>query len=265
MTPGATSKLPILLLHGLGGTGDTLAPLARALEAAGFLVAHPTLAECNRLRAASDGSPLDVSLDDLLDEAKMHARELAEQNGKPVVCGHSNGALLAPVLAADGHALHAVLLAPVPPPSVSVGVPVWLQRLFFTLSFGPGWSRGVLRFDEKRRLDPDPPTMEIAETLLPDSGRVLNDAIDLTCGGRFDPGPLARTPTTVLAGDRDRLVSLTTARRVAARYNADFHTVCDAGHWFPAERRFADTIAELIRNAVFHGAGDLLRRGGVCL
>lgn len=54
MTPGAVKKPPILPLHGLGGTGETLAPLARALEDFAFSVAPPTLAEHDRRRAASE-------------------------------------------------------------------------------------------------------------------------------------------------------------------------------------------------------------------
>lgn len=246
MTSDTTRKPPILLLHSLGGTDETLAPLARALESFGHRIAHPTLAEQDRLRNTSEGSPLKSTLLDLLDEATGHARHLAEEHGKPIVCGHSNGALLASVLAAEGISSHLVLLAPVPPPSVSSGVPCWLQRLFFRISFGRDWASGVLHFERQRRFDPDPPPPAVARTLLPDSGRVLFDAITLTCGGRFDPELSEKAAVTVIAGDWDKIVSLATAKRVAARHGANLHVVRNGGHWFPAEAQFADVVAGYI-------------------
>lgn len=250
MMSDAACHPPILLLHGLGGTGETLTPLARVLETHGVAVAHPTLAEHDRLRAKSDGAPLKFTLLDLLDEARSHARQLSNESGTPIVCGHSNGALLASVLAAEGIASHLILLAPVPPPSVPSGVPVWLQKLFFTLTFGSGWASGILHFDRQRRLDPDPPPPEVSETLLPDSGRVLFDAITLTRGGRFDQELTGKTSVTVLAGDQDGVVSLATAKRVAERHGGDFHIVHDGGHWFPAEPQFVDNVAGHIMCAI---------------
>lgn len=256
MTVDTAAKPPVLLLHGLGGTGETLAPLAQSLEARGFEVAHPTLAERDRLRALSGGSLSDLKLDDLLDEALERATRLAASAGKPVICGHSNGALLAQVLAAEGYASHAVLLAPVPPPSVPSGIPVWLQKLFFRLTFGSGWNSAVLRFDRRRRLNPDPPAAEISRTLLPDSGRALFDVVGLSPGGRLDPEPPSETPVTVIAGKHDRIVPPAIAQRVAARYGADFLVIHGAGHWFPADAQFAEQIAELIAHAIRHRPGE---------
>lgn len=247
MTRTTREKPSVLLLHGLGGTGETLAPLANAIAAQGFTVAHPTLAEADR-RAAASGckAQLTVTLDDLLDEAREHAVRLAEGGTSPIICGHSNGALLAQTLASEDLASALCLMAPVPPPSVSTGVPVWLQELFFAASFGPRWRNGTLRFVRPRLLDPDPPPGEIAETLLPDSGPALVQAVRLADGCKFDPEPPLGVPVAVIAGRSDRIVPPDTARKVADHFGAEFHLVADGGHWLPAERRFSDRLAGLI-------------------
>lgn len=211
---------------------------------------------------ALSGASLDhLTLDDLLHEAREYAVCLTDETMKPILCGHSNGALLALALVAEGRVSHAILLAPVPPPSISSGVPVWLQKLFFSVSFGLGWSSGVLRFDRQRRLDPDPPAAEIAASLLPDGGRVLCDALSLSRRGHFDPKPPLETPFAVIAGERDRICPPAIARRVATRYNADFHTIQNAGHWFPAKERFAEEVAGLIACAIDGGVTKKARSG----
>ncbi len=237
---------PVLLLHGLGGTGETLGPIARALEGRGFSVAHPTLAEAAR-RATLSGADLGhVGLDTLLGEARTCAERIAAGGTRPIICGHSNGALIALALATEDLAAGVVLMAPVPPPSVRSGVPLWLQHLFFRVSFGAGWQNGVLDLAAPRRLDPDPPSRKVARTLLPDSGRVLSEAASIKPGSWFEPAPPLDMPCAVLAGDRDRIVPIETARRIAARYGAEVHVFQGAGHWFPAEETFAEDVAARI-------------------
>lgn len=253
-----TYRPPVLLLHGLGGTGETLRPIARALERRGFTVTHPTLAEAYR-RATLSGAGMTsglahIGLDFLLDEARTYAKRIAACGTPPIICGHSNGALLALALGSDDLAAGVVLMAPAPLPSVGTGVPLWLQQLFFRLAFGAGWQRGVLDLGAARRLDPDPPSPAIARTLLQDSGRVLSEAAALRPGSRFDPDPPLEVPCAVLAGDRDRIVPIETARRIAARYSAEVHVFQGAGHWFPAEecraREIATRIAHLVGSAL---------------
>lgn len=258
MTVFASGGPPVLLLHGLGGSRDTLAPLAHALESRGFNVDHPTLAECDRRQALVGGDLSHLGLDVLLDEAREFGRSLVVGGRKPAICGHSNGALLALALAAEGRASHIVLLAPVPPPSLASSGPQLLQKLFFLVSFGPGWTHGVLHFDRKRRLDPDPPSSAVAKTLLPDSGRVLSNASGLVPGCSIDPEPPLDVPIMIFAGERDRIVRPETARRVATRYRAGFQLCRGAGHWFPADDRFAPPIAKLIANFLEDGPDDAL-------
>lgn len=237
---------PVLLLHGLGGTGETLGPIARALEGRGFSVTHPTLAEAARRATLSGAGLAQVGLDSLLDEARTYAERIAARETRPIICGHSNGALIALALAAEHPAAGTVLMAPAPPPSVGAGIPLWLQNLFFRMSFGAGWQSGVLDLAAPRRLDPDPPSREVAKTLLPDSGRVLSEAAALRPSCWFEPAPPLDVPCAVLAGERDRIVPIETARRIATRYGAEAYVFKGAGHWFPAEKGFAEEVAARI-------------------
>lgn len=246
MTGSLRCLPPVLLLHRLGGTGETLGPIARALVARGFSVTHPTLAGAARRATLSGAGLAHVGFDSLLGEARTHAERIAAGGTRPIICGHSNGALIALALAPEDLAAGSVLMAPVPPPSVGAGVPLWLQNLFFRLSFGAGWQSGVLDLAAPRRLDPDPPSREVAKTLLPDSGRVLSEAAALRPGCWFEPAPPLDVPCAVLAGDRDRIVPVETARRIAAHYGAEVHVFQGAGHWFPSEEGFAEDVAARI-------------------
>ncbi len=247
MTLKTREKPSVLLLHGLGGTGDTLAPLARCIEARGIAVAHPTLAEQARRSASCGvGTLSNLSLNGLLDEAREHARRLAIRDTRPIICGHSNGALLAHTLAAEGAASGVFLMAPVPPPSVPTEIPAWLQALFFSASFGRRWRSGALHFERTRRFDRDPPSGQVANTLLPDSGRVLAEALRLAPGCPFDPEPPLDVPVAVAAAERDKIVPTKTARKIAEHFGASFHLIAGTGHWFPAECQFSDHLADLI-------------------
>lgn len=246
MTRCLRCRPPVLLLHGLGGTSESLGPIARALEGRGFCVTHPTLAEAARRATLSGAGLAHIGLDTLLGEARIHAERIAFRGTRPIICGHSNGALIALALAAEYRAAGTFLMAPAPPPSVGAGVPLWLQNLFFRMSFGAGWQSGVLDLAAPRRLDPDPPSQDVARTLLPDSGRVLSEAAALRPGSCFDPDPPLEVLCAVLAGDRDRIVPLATARRIATRYGAEAHVFKGAGHWFPAKKGFAEGVAARI-------------------
>lgn len=245
-------KRHVLILHGLGGTANTFQSLANALDARGFNSHALTLAKESRTQAMCGGTLSHVGLDGLLAEAKDEALRLVDraEGQAPIVCGHSNGALLALALAGQGLASHIVLMAPIAPPSVPSGTPRWVQKTFFRLSFGRDWRTGVIRFDKQSRMDPDPPTSEIRQTLIPDSGRALAEAVDLAPGSAFDPAPPLECRCTVIAGEQDRIVPSKVAGAIAARYAADFHVLRGHGHWFPAEAETAKQIADDIVSAL---------------
>ncbi|WP_227286965.1 alpha/beta fold hydrolase [Boseongicola sp. H5] len=248
MTTHFRQRPAVLLLHGLGGTGKTLWPIADALRTRGFRSVAPTFAEAQRRHPLSRVALAQVGLGHILAEARSCADGLATafDGVWPIICGHSNGALLALALADEGCASRLVLMAPVPPPSIGSGVPLWVQKAFFTLSFGLGWQTGAIRIDSGRRLDPDPPSPEAAHTLLPDSGRVLAEALGLRPGGWLDPVRPLECDCTIITGENDRIVPAGTAAAIAARFAADLHVIRGAGHWFPAEARHANRLADLI-------------------
>ncbi|MEM0949937.1 MAG: alpha/beta hydrolase [Pseudomonadota bacterium] len=239
---------PMLLLHGLGSTGKTLRPVCDALVARGYHVCAPTLAEADRKRAMSGASLSHVGLHQLLSEASAHADRLRQlaSGVRPVICGHSNGSLLALALAEAGQASRIILLCPVAPPSIGFGVPGWVQRAFFRLSFGRGWRSAAISVGTRCILDPDPPPLSVAKTLLPDSGRILADVLALPPNSRFTPQPPLECGCTVIAGQADRIVSANVSRKIAERFGAEFHVIAKAGHWLPTELQYAEQIAALI-------------------
>lgn len=97
-------KPPVVLLHGLSGSGATWTPLARALEA-DFDVIAPD-ARGHGSSAPGDRYTYDALADDVV--ALIAARSLA----RPIVLGHSMGGMTAAVVASRGAASRVILVDP---------------------------------------------------------------------------------------------------------------------------------------------------------
>lgn len=235
---------PVLLLHGVCSTGATMHVLADAFRDRGYRVLAPTLAAQRRTDVwALDGSLARLTLSALLDEARSQARALAEDSGeKPVIVGHSNGALLALAIAGLNEARAIGLVAPAPPPSVP-GPPLWLRRMLFARVFGRGWEARAVRFRPRWPFTGEVPGSALAGTLCPDSGPAMAEVLALARGGPFDPAPPQPCPTVVIAGAGDRLVPTALTRSLAQRYGADHRTIDGAGHWLIGDPDHAAQIA----------------------
>ena len=185
-----------------------------------------------------------LTLSSLLDEAREHAGRLAKHFGtRPIIVGHSNGALLALALALAGlgEASAVGLIAPAPPPSVP-GAPMWVRRLLFSRVFGQDWDTRAVRFRPGWPLAGETPQGPLARSLCPDSGTVMAESLAPGHRGVFDPAPLLPCPVAVVAGSRDKLVPPALARKLAERFDARHHEVQAAGHWLIGDLRHADLI-----------------------
>ncbi|NKX44627.1 alpha/beta hydrolase [Roseibacterium sp. KMU-115] len=237
----------MLLLHGVCSTGETMGVLVEAFRARGCIVRAPTLARPLRTDVgALDGGLARLGLRSLLAEARRHAEAVTEGLGrKPLVVGHSNGALLALAIAALGEAEAVGLVAPAPPASVP-GAPLWLRKMIFTRVFGTGWGTRAIRFRPRWPFVSDAPGPELSKTLCPDSGPAMLEVISPVHGGPFDPAPPLPCPAVVVAGSRDRLIPAPLTRSLARRFGAAHHTIDGAGHWLIGDEAHAHAICSAL-------------------
>lgn len=251
---------PVLLLHGICSTGASMRPMADALRHRGYHVTAPTLAETLRTGLSSDGLDLaKLSLHDYFVEARDHALVIAKAHGvRPLVIGHSNGALMALALAGCGCVHAAILAAPAPPPSVK-GAPFWVRRLLFARIFGNRWSNRPVQFQPRWPFGSEQPPDHLVASMCPDSGQAMADALAPSRGGVFDPPPPLPCPAVVVAGERDRLVPLHLAQAIARRFDLEITVVKDAGHWLigdsPSIEKIVDAAASItVTEAVAMGS-----------
>ncbi|MGB5240906.1 MAG: alpha/beta fold hydrolase [Prochlorococcaceae cyanobacterium] len=102
----------LLLLHGFSGSTSTFAALEPALIQAGFAVQAPLLRGHGR---DSPQALAGVTWSDWLDDASSALAELRARAGSVIVVGHSMGALLAALLAAEqSTAIDSLVLAAAP-------------------------------------------------------------------------------------------------------------------------------------------------------
>ncbi len=252
----AGAGTPILLLHGLGGTGaywertmQLLAGRARliALDLPGF--------------GASDALPGGFALDTASDRL---AEALAALGGAPaVVCGHSLGGPLA-VRFAVRHpegVSRLILVAP----SGLAPAPAWQHRIFRALPLYQALQR--LPFAWERWLPPLTPLRRAALAPLVDStanvdpavmGRLLKGAraarelpaaaVVSLAGGLAEEVRMVTAPISAIWGDRDRMVPVADAELLArAAPSAAIHILPACGHMPMIERpeAFAALLARL--------------------
>lgn len=223
--PGAAQG-EVLLIHGAWHGPWCWDGLAGPLAARGYGV--------NRLCLPGHGDePWELpSLTSLADYADL-ARRAAAGLGRPVLIGHSLGGWLA-LKVLEVADLPAVLLMPLPPR----GLPLLrLARLFaqFPAAMAPVLALGRLRvrtpaMAARLFFAPEAQPIDLEgywRRLTPEPGRVaLEMGLGLT-GCRPKPG---LSPRLLLAGGRDYFLPARRMRSLAARLEAEFTLLPDAGH-----------------------------------
>lgn len=153
-----------------------------------------------------------------------------------VLVGHSRGGLLAQMAAAElGEEIDAlVLIDPAPPAGISSISCTGLKAFWPLLNHGISWRNQPIRrsFDSTcyAVLDPSIPAEEawkIHQGLVWESGRVF---WQLAFDKPIIDQRLIKCPVLVIAGARDRLVKVSTAKKVAEKYGADF-IAFDTAHY----------------------------------
>lgn len=245
----------LLMVHGVGCTGDVWTRMRADFEAAGWRCVAPTLFP--DLRTAED--PPDglrfLTLDDYIGAMREAAQALTAETGlKPAVIGHSMGGLIAQKLAESGDVSAAIFLTPAQPEDCTVRDWRVMRTFWSILKAGRknipeqcfkvgrnGFSWGVLNaVPEERHWD-------IYAGAVYDSGRVY--------AALGEPGPIdesrVEVPTLTIGAAKDRATPIKAVRKVAQKYAGagvpgDYLEYPGNAHWIVDEPGTDSVTADII-------------------
>jgi pimeloyl-ACP methyl ester carboxylesterase len=229
------------MIHGAFCGGWSFAGWRGSYEGQGFAVHTPTLRH-HSSREEAERFLGDVSIRDYCADIGSLLDAL---DSPPIVLGHSLGGLVAQMLAAKQRVRALILLAPLAPWGMVPSTPFeWmsLQALCWQGAFRKKVLSPEQRIAAAHALDlmTEESRAEILARLVPESGLALFEAMHwfLDSYKTTVVEPRAVTcPILCIAGARDRIVSATTARRIARRYGgrARYELLPDHGHWLHGE------------------------------
>jgi pimeloyl-ACP methyl ester carboxylesterase len=241
---------PVILIHGMYSTGETLRPIQERLEAAGYHCWAPTLPH-----HSNGGDAAKVGPTSLRTYVDFLERFIADQrfDSPPLLVGHSMGGLLAQLLAARIPTAGAALFAPTPPPG---GIPSlsWSGiRFFFPVTTRPFWWKRAhkpAKFTSacSALFNNLAPTRqrELFDALVAESGRALFEIalapLDRTKAAAVDCAAI-RVPIVILHGTKDGVLPSAGSRKLQKRYpDAVLHDYPGSGHWLFEEPHAVDAI-----------------------
>jgi pimeloyl-ACP methyl ester carboxylesterase len=250
----------IFMVHGMWCTGAHLARVRHLFERRAYETRAPTLPHHDARDPEGAVRVARIGLDAYVDflEASLRAEGWDD---RPILLGHSLGGLLAQRLAMRVDARALVLLAPVPPSSISslswsgfrTIADVVARPAFWRRANRPSARRfrygiyNALPRDEQDALYP---------TFCFESGRAtLESMLPMLARGdaaAVDPSRV-RCPVFVAGGGRDRATPPRIARRIARAYaNAEHREYAESSHWMitePAIERVVDDVDLWLRRA----------------
>lgn len=251
----------IVLIHGASAGGWSLEGFAGVLANRGWDCHVPDL------RFHGDGPVPEpdpqLAETSIRDYVEDMARVVSGLDAPPVILGHSMGALIAQHLAARGLARALVLLSPAPPHGILPSSDAELQFARGLMAAGPFWTlalQPIFEIAEPYTLNKIDPAgrRAVFDRFGPESGRALFEIFfwmfDRTRASAVDSGRV-RCPVLVMSGADDELISIETARRVAALYGeaATFVEAADHAHLLPIEpgwERYAEHTARWLTDCV---------------
>ena len=214
----------VVLIHGMSGCGDYLAPAGTAFEERGYTVHIPTLRHHELPLEEGATKIASLSLREYADDLVKLVDSL---DSAALLVGHSMGGLLAQLVA--GRTRHAGVVAACTSPTAGIyAISPMLLRLGLRHFLQPRpWAKPVypLTWEQFRKSTANAQTEEHARELFAglvcDSGRVMCEVgfpwLDRTKAATVNYSAIT-TPVLVIAGECDRILLPRMARQTAARY-----------------------------------------------
>lgn len=257
---GTAMSGAILMIHGVGATGQAFDRLASAFRARGWRVEAPTLRPDKRTVGKPPADLPSIRLKDYVDDMEAMARQLQAETGQPpVLVGHSMGGLIVQKLAERGLGRGAILLTPASPVDARSGSSLAQAVTFGNILFSgkpetkahkiwpTGFKWGVLNRVPTAR------HAEIYATAVHDSGGVYNDLAypekDEHGIATIDESKV-KIPVLTVGGAKDRATPIADVRRVGAKYGrvgGDYLEYPNNAHWIVDEPG-TDQVIEDIAN-----------------
>jgi alpha-beta hydrolase superfamily lysophospholipase len=248
----------ILMIHGIGCTGQAWDRLAPAFRALGWRVETPTLFADKRTVGKPPADLPLLRLKDYVEAMEAEALRLEAETGQPpVLMGHSMGGLIAQKLVERGVGRAAVLITPASPVDARSGSALAQAVTFGNVLFSgkpetkphkiwaTGFKWGVLNRVPAAR------HAEIYATAVYDSGGVYND---LAYPDKDEHGMAVidetrvTVPLLTIGGAKDRATPIADVRRVGAKYGrvgGDYLEYPNNAHWIIDEPGTDQVIADI--------------------
>jgi len=236
-------KDTLVMIHGMWSDDTVWDGYKEYFEAKGYRCVMPVL-RYHKADPRSEPNP-ELGHTSLLDYQEDVERELQELTSRPILVGHSMGALLAQMLAAKGLAKAIVLLAPAPPSGlvvVDVSVAKACSGILKTWGF---WHKPIRQTPEQAasyllNLLPDDQKRRRYEKLVPDSGRAFFEFalwyLDKRRASWVDESRVT-CPVLVVAGEQDRMTPAPLVEKVAKKYRtvSTYKEFANHAHWLLEE------------------------------
>ena len=241
----------IFMIHGMWGGPWYWENYRRFFEAEGYRCVATTLPYHHMDPRGIPDPRLGTA--SLLDYAEALEREIGQLGEKPIVMGHSMGALLAQILGARGLARSLVLLTPASPSGILALTPSVIKS-FWTMQTTWGFWRKPMRqpFSEAAysmlHLLPEKEQEEAYGKFVYESGRATFEIgywlLDTRGASRVDESKVT-CPVLVVAGAQDRITPASVVRKVARKYKAvsTYKEFENHAHWVVAEPHWEEVAA----------------------
>ncbi len=235
------SLAPVILIHGMWSTPDTLLGLKYRFEDNGYRVYVPRLPghlEKEEMSSAEINQLKSFGVSDYVESLSVLIESL---NEPPILVGHSLGGLLAQLLAAKHNCKKLVLLSSLAP----AGINIWSWSVLRTLGHNvfkfPLWKfitdlnysniRYGIANSQSRYIH-----QQIATEASFESGRVFRQVgmwflykrpVTAVSANKID------CPILVVAGEKDKITSIKVQRNIASKYSqkSTLIEISGACHW----------------------------------